>query len=165
MSRPFVIASGFRRLETTLVAYSEIALKSSSVRSRLERLLVKQIEYHLSKRGFHDSRARRRFGRIYVEGITVEQAGIIAKIFGVASVMPAIRTEADLDSVLGLVVKVASDRILDGQSFAVRPRVIGDHTFSSQDLASISAFGSPIGMLPEPIALMALSFLDPKTAP
>jgi thiamine biosynthesis protein ThiI len=135
MSRPQVIASGFRRLETTLVAYSEIALKSSSVRRRLERLLARQIESHLSMRGIHNNRARKRFGRIYVEGVTAEQAGIIAKIFGVASVMPAIRTEADLDSVMGLVVKIASDRILDGQSFAVRPRVVGDHPFSSQDLA------------------------------
>ena len=122
-------------METNLVAYSEIALKSSSVRRRLERLLARQIEYHLRKRGFHDSRAHRRFGRIYVEGVTAEQAGIIATIFGVASVMPAIRTGADLDSILGLVVEVASDRILNGQSFAVRPRVVGDHPFSSQDLA------------------------------
>ena len=122
-------------METVLVAYSEIALKSPPVRRRLERLLARQIEAHLRKKGFHDSRARRRFGRIYVEGITAEQAGIVAKVFGVASVMPAIRTETGLDSVLGLAVEIASDRIMDGQSFAVRPRVVGDHPYSSQDLA------------------------------
>ena len=122
-------------METTLVAYSEIALKSSRVRSRLERLLARQIEGHLRKRGFHEIRSHRRFGRIYVEGIKAEQAGIIAKVFGVASVMPAIRTEADLDSILSLAVDVASERILNGHSFAVRPKVVGDHPYSSRDLA------------------------------
>lgn len=122
-------------METTLVAYNEIALKSSRVRSRLERLLARQIEDHLRRRGFEGSQAHRRFGRIYVEGITAEQAETIAKIFGVASVMPAIRTEAGLDSVLNLAVEVASERISDKQSFAVRPKVVGDHPYSSRDLA------------------------------
>lgn len=122
-------------METTLVAYNEIALKSSRVRSRLERLLARQIEGHLRRRGFHDSRAHRRFGRIYVEGITAEQAEIVSNVFGVASVMPAVRTDSDINSVLNLATEIASDRILDGQSFAVRPKVVGDHAYSSRDLA------------------------------
>jgi thiamine biosynthesis protein ThiI len=135
MSGPKVIATGFSQLETTLVAYNEIALKSSRVRSRLERLLARQIEGHLRRRGFHDSRAHRRFGRIYVEGITAEQAEIVSNVFGVASVMPAVRTDSDINSVLNLATEIASDRILDGQSFAVRPKVVGDHAYSSRDLA------------------------------
>lgn len=126
---------GFSRLETTLVAYSEIALKSRRVRSRLERLLARQIEVHLHRRGFHDGRAHRRFGRIYVEGITAEEAEIVSNVFGVASVMPAVRTDSDINSVLDLATEVASERISDGQSFAVRPKVVGDYPYSSRDLA------------------------------
>ncbi len=36
---------------------------------------------------------------------------------------------------MNLAVEVAADRILDGEAFAVRPKVVGDHPYSSRDLA------------------------------
>lgn len=130
-----VIASGSRYLETIMVAYSEIALKSRRVRDRLEDLLAKQIGETLKRRGFTDSRVLRRFGRLYIEGAMTDAAALVAGVFGVVSVMPALKTRSDLDSVIELAVAVASDRIGEGQSFAVRPKVIGEHLFSSRDLA------------------------------
>jgi len=53
---------------TILVAYGEIALKGRYVRSRLERLLARQIEFTLSRRGFEGCRVLRRYGRLCVEG-------------------------------------------------------------------------------------------------
>ena len=70
---------------TILVAYGEIALKSRRVRGGLERLLARQIEERLRRGGFPDARALRRFGRIYVEGVTADAAHIIADVFGVVS--------------------------------------------------------------------------------
>ena len=122
-------------METILVAYNEIALKSPSVRRRLERLLVSNILSILNRKGFHDASATRRFGRIYVEGVPLDSAPTVAKVFGVASSMPALKTTADYESVERLAVEVADVRIQDGQSFAMRPKVVGDHPFSSQDLA------------------------------
>ncbi|MDH5201455.1 MAG: THUMP domain-containing protein, partial [Candidatus Bathyarchaeota archaeon] len=120
---------------TILVAYGEIALKSRRVRGGLERLLARQIEERLRRGGFPDARALRRFGRIYVEGVTADAAHIIADVFGVVSAMPAVRTGSELDSIIELTVEVASERIGDGQSFAVRPNVVGEHPYSSRDLA------------------------------
>ena len=120
---------------TILVAYGEIALKSRRVRGGLERLLARQIEERLRRSGFPNARALRRFGRIYVEGVTADAAHIIADVFGVVSAMPAVRTGSELDSIIELAVEVASERIGDGQSFAIRPNVVGEHPYSSRDLA------------------------------
>ncbi|MCW4036116.1 MAG: tRNA 4-thiouridine(8) synthase ThiI [Candidatus Bathyarchaeota archaeon] len=122
-------------METLLVAYGEIALKSRSVRGRLERLLARQIEYSLRRRGHPGARVLRRFGRLYVEGSTEKAAGIVADVFGVVSVMPALKTGSGLPEILELTVEVASERIGDGQTFAIRPKVVGQHPFSSRDLA------------------------------
>jgi thiamine biosynthesis protein ThiI len=121
-------------LETILVAYNEIALKSTSVRRRLERLLMSNILSILRRKGF-DAKATRGFGRIYVEGAPLDSASTVADVFGVASSMPALKTTTDYDSVQRLTVKIAEERIRDGQSFAMRPKVVGDHPYSSQDLA------------------------------
>jgi thiamine biosynthesis protein ThiI len=121
-------------LETILVAYNEIALKSPSVRRRLERLLMRNILSILKRKGF-DAKATRGFGRIYVQGAPLDSAPTVSNVFGVASSMPALKTAADYDSIQGLTVKVAEERIQDGQSFAMRPKVVGGHAFSSQDLA------------------------------
>ena len=120
---------------TILVAYGEIALKGRYVRSRLERLLARQIEFTLSRRGFEGCRVLRRYGRLYVEGAAAEAAEDVAGVFGVVSAMPALRTTSDLDSVIDLAVDVASKRIGEDRSFAVRPRTVGDQLYSSRELA------------------------------
>lgn len=122
-------------METLLVAYGEIALKSRPVRRRLENILVKHVGSALKRAGFDGHRVLRRYGRLYVEGAPAKAAETIAKVFGVVSVMPSSKTKSDFSSVLELVVEVASERIREGQSFAVRPRVVGDHPYSSRDLA------------------------------
>lgn len=122
-------------METILVAYGEISLKSRRVRSRLEKLLVKQVEFTLDRMGFHSHRVLRRYGRLYIEGATAQAAEAVANVFGIVSAMPSLQTTSDFDSVVDIAVKVASDRIGDGQSFAVRPKTVGDHSYSSRDLA------------------------------
>ncbi len=122
-------------METILVAYGEISLKSRYVRGRLERLLARQIEHALSRRGFEGCRVLRRYGRLYVEGADARAAEVIADVFGVVSAMPALRTAADYDSVVKLAVEVAAERIGENQSFAVRPKTVGSHPYSSRDLA------------------------------
>ena len=122
-------------METLLIAYGEIALKSRFVRSRLERLLARQIGFVLSRSGFKGHRVLRRYGRLYVEGVTAQAAEAVANVFGVVSVMPALRTNSDFESVVDFAVEVASKRIGEGQSFAVRPKTVGSHPYSSRDLA------------------------------
>lgn len=122
-------------METILIAYGEIALKSRRVRSRLEGLLAKQVEFALGRMGFQGHSVLRRYGRLYIEGAPAQAAEAAAKVFGVVSAMPSLRTKSDFDSVLNLAVQVASERIGDSQSFAVRPKTVGDHPYSSRELA------------------------------
>ncbi|MGQ9680844.1 MAG: tRNA uracil 4-sulfurtransferase ThiI [Candidatus Bathyarchaeia archaeon] len=121
--------------ETILVAYGELALKSSYVRRSLERRLASHISYHLKHNGYGEIIALRRFGRIYVENAPLDSVGVISNIFGVVAVMPSLRTSSKKESIIKLALEVASRRIGEGESFAIRPKVVGAHTFTSQELA------------------------------
>lgn len=117
------------------MAYGELALKSSYVRRRLEDLLARQIGFVLRRNGFEGRRVLRRFGRLYVEGVPAEAAEDVADVFGVVSAMPALRTSSDIESVVKLSVDIAHETIGEGRSFAIRPKVVGEHAYSGHDLA------------------------------
>jgi len=116
-----------------LAAYNEIALKSRFVRSTLERRLAAQIEYVLHRAGYPEARTRRQFGRIIIEGAPPEAADIAARVFGVVHAIPAEGTGIELDEVVALAVKAAGDTLKQGSTFAVRPRVVGEHPYGSRD--------------------------------
>jgi len=118
-----------------LVGYSEIALKSRYVRSKLERSLARDLEVMLAKGGWPGAKARRRFGRLVVEGAPPEAASQAAKTFGVSRAMPCRRVEADLASVVEALVEEAGRALPQGAGFAVRARVVGDHDYSGRDVA------------------------------
>lgn len=118
-----------------LVAYDEIALKSRYVRNKLERMLVDHIRFKLHHHGYSGFSVSRRFGRIYVEGVPEKAASLIAQVFGVALTMPAREAASDLTSVIQLIVEVAGLSLKEAQTFALRPKVVGDCSFSSQELA------------------------------
>ena len=120
---------------TILVSYSEIALKSNYVRTQLEHKLSQDIINQLKKKGYSDPTTRRRYGRIYIDGVPNEAVDIVSKVFGVANVMPSTEVEADFESVVNGIVEEAKKNINKGVSFAVRPKVIGDHKYGSRDVA------------------------------
>jgi thiamine biosynthesis protein ThiI len=120
---------------TILVSYSEIALKSRYVRNQLEKSLSQDIINLLKKNGYMNSSTKRKFGRIYVNGIPNEAVNIVSKVFGVANAMPSYGTEHDFESVVEGIVEEAKRSLREGNSFAVRPRVIGNHEYNSQDVA------------------------------
>jgi thiamine biosynthesis protein ThiI len=120
---------------TILVSYGEIALKGKYVRSRLERMLSEQIRYSLKREGFTDAEVARKFGRIYVDNVPNDAAELVAKVFGVVSAMPSRKTGVEIEQVVNCVVEEAKDVLRPGQSFAIRPRVVGEHPFHSRDIA------------------------------
>jgi len=119
---------------TVLVSYSEIALKSRPVRSRLERQMADQIGFALRRAGYRDFTVHRRFGRIIVEGVPDEAAEHVARVFGTVSAMPSTRVDPDMESVTAYVAEEARKAIKDGDGFAVRARVVGDQGYSSRDV-------------------------------
>jgi thiamine biosynthesis protein ThiI len=120
---------------TILVAYSEIALKGKYVRRKLESALVYQIRYQLERNGYTNSSVERRFGRIIIDGVPSEAAVVISKVFGVANTMASIQTDTSKSSVIETLVKLSRQSLNGGNTFAVRPKVIGDHPYGSRELA------------------------------
>jgi thiamine biosynthesis protein ThiI len=118
-----------------LVAYNEIALKSRYVRAALERRLVAQIEYVLRRNGYSEARAKRQFGRIIIKGAPAEAAKVVANVFGVVHAIPAEDSSSDISDVLELAVRVASTTLKLNSTFAVRPKVVGDQSYRSHDIA------------------------------
>ena len=120
---------------TILVSYSEIALKSRYVRNQLERSLAQDIVNLLRKHGNENAESHRRYGRIYIEGVPNEAADVVRKVYGVANVMPSTRMETGYETVLNGIVEEAKREMKEGDGFAVRPKVVGDHKFNSRDLS------------------------------
>jgi tRNA uracil 4-sulfurtransferase len=118
-----------------LAAYNEIALKSRYVRSTLERRLAAQIEHVLRRSGYGEARTRRQFGRIIVDGVPSEAAKIVADVFGVVHAIPTKETGSSVDEVVSLAIEVAGDVLKEDSTFAVRPKVVGDHPYGSRDIA------------------------------
>ena len=122
-------------MDTVLLSTAEVVLKSKSVRRLLERRLMDYIKFSLYKEGFRGFNVYRMQGRICVEGVEAERAaGVLSKLFGVVSVMPALRTTADLDDIVRCAVDAAGRVLEDRGSFAVRAKVVGEHPYSSRDL-------------------------------
>ena len=120
---------------TILVSYSEIALKSRYVRTQLEKRLEQDIKNQLKMHGHKSVTTRRRYGRIYVDGVPNEAAGTVSRVFGVANVMPSTETDATFNSVVEGIIDEARKTIKTQNSVAVRPKVIGNHSYNSRDIA------------------------------
>ena len=119
-----------------IARYGEVGLKSSKVRSRFEKKLVKNIKAAI------DCEVDRNQGRIYIFPQVFDDAiKNLNRVFGIVSYSPAISTYTDFDDIdktLGdYVEKLICENILDENTkFAIRCRRVGDHDFSSQEMAA-----------------------------
>jgi thiamine biosynthesis protein ThiI len=120
---------------TILVSYSEIALKSRFVRNHLEKSLAQDIVNLLRKNGYENPSTRRKYGRIYVDNVPNEAVDVVSKVFGVANTMPSTEIDNDFESVVEGIVEEAKRSLIEGNSFAVRPRVVGKRDYSSRDIS------------------------------
>ncbi len=119
-----------------LVRFGEIALKSRFVRRQLRDRLVGNIQDLFAAEGV-ECVTEADEARIYVHADDLNRArSILTRVFGVVSISPAAEGHADLETLKRLAVQEASHASLAaGGTFAVRPRRVGTHPFTSQDLA------------------------------
>ena len=118
-----------------LVRFGELALKSRFVRRQLRDRLIANIQDLFAVDGV-ECITEADEARVYVHVDDVAKArSILARVFGVVSVSPAAEVHADLDALRKAVLSEASRSLSPGQSFALRPRRVGTHPFTSQDLA------------------------------
>jgi thiamine biosynthesis protein ThiI len=124
----------YRQTDVVIVRYGELALKSPGVRNWYEKILLKNIAAMLDSRGIPYSLMRREWGRIFIETTDPRAAGAAANVFGVVSTSPALITEPNLESAAETCALLGKDLIHEGESFAIRARRSGNHSFSSADI-------------------------------
>jgi thiamine biosynthesis protein ThiI len=124
-----------QEFDVVMVRYDEIALKSPRVRNRYERILIGNIKKMLDSHGIPYTSITRDWGRIFIHTSDMRTVEIASKIFGISSVSPALTTTSDLQHIKALAAQVADSIIREGESFAIRARRAGVHTFTSRDVA------------------------------
>jgi thiamine biosynthesis protein ThiI len=99
-------------------------------------LLIKNIRAKLKLEGLSLEGIERKYGRIYLKtAVPREVARAVSKVFGISSTSPAISCKADLEAISGIALKLAEERGGRGVKFAVRCRRVGEHPFTSIDVA------------------------------
>lgn len=154
--------------DVIIARYGEIGIKSPRVRSRFERKLVANIKSAFS------CNINVNQGRIYIFPKDFNEAcDKLKKIFGIVSFSLAIKTKTNFDDIEETIneysEKLSNNNLLsDKTKFAVRCRRVGNHKFSSQELAGfvgsviIKKFNSPVD-LSNPDLEVFLEVRDDKT--
>jgi len=123
------------RYHLLVVRYGELALKSSYIRKRFERILIKNISIALNRENISYSISSD-WGRIYIETDYIEESiPVLKRIFGITSFSPAIKTNATIQDISNLATSFAEELISREKKFALRVTRTGEHSFSSQDIA------------------------------
>ncbi|MDD1763193.1 MAG: THUMP domain-containing protein, partial [Methanobacteriaceae archaeon] len=121
-----------------IVRYGEIGIKSPVVRKRFEKRLLSNIKSAL------DCQSSVEQGRIFLYVKDAELAReVLSKTFGVVSFSPAVVTETDFDTLKQRLTlytrKLVEEGVFSGEdSFAIRCRRVGQHSFTSQELAAFA---------------------------
>ena len=120
--------------DIVIVRYGELALKSPGVRNWYEKTLMRNISAMLDQRGIRYSSVSREWGRIFIRTSDQRAASAAADVFGVVSASFATAVDVSLESISEKCADIGAEFIAEGDSFAIRARRTGNHTFSSQDV-------------------------------
>lgn len=139
-------------LRPIIVRYGEIGIKSPRVRSRFQRRLISNIKNSI--RG--DIAIKQ--GRIFLFPENHDEAmESLGKIFGVVSYSPTVKTTTDYDSIKETLQSYVQELVQEElfspeQSFAIRCRRVGEHDFTSQEMAAycgavvVDEIGAPVDL-------------------
>jgi thiamine biosynthesis protein ThiI len=117
-----------------LVRYSEIGLKSKPIRKRFETQL-KDNMMNMLVRDKVEALVTSDTSRFYVStNDTDATVRSLRKVFGIASMSVAEICASDMSEICEAAAKYSVTRIKKGQSFAVRARREGSHTYTSMEL-------------------------------
>ena len=107
-----------------LVSTAEFTLKSQPVRQLLTRLLKRHIRFDLKRFGIENCKITQSGGFLVVADIDdIEKiAEELSRVFGVAHVDACQRIPLDLDEISACVVKLAQEKLKNGETFAIRAR-------------------------------------------
>jgi len=117
-----------------LVRYSEIGLKSKPIRKRFESQLKDNI-VNMLIRDRIEALVTSDDSRLYVTADDTEKAlRSVRKVFGVSSLSVAETCTSSMEDICAAAAEYSKTRIRKGQSFAVRARREGNHSYNSMEL-------------------------------
>lgn len=122
--------------DTIIVRYGgEIGIKGEWTKRAQERQLLKNMKAALKHYRIAYESVERQRGRTYIKTRKTDAAmRKLAKVFGVSSMSPAVQTSSTMKDLVDTCLLVAKKTFKPEQSFAVRCRRVGAHTYSSMDV-------------------------------
>lgn len=118
-----------------IIRYGEIALKAKYTRNYFENKLIENIKKTF-KQNKISNEITKEWGRLYLKTNDIDNSiTILKKIFGIVSISPAIKNKTDLNEVSHSVCDIAKKILKKNNSFALRVNRVGNHEFTSQDVA------------------------------
>ena len=122
--------------DTVIVRFGgEIGIKAPFTRKQYERRLNLNIKASLKQHAIPYLAFFRTPGRLYIKtNRAQETADKLSRVFGISSLSPAFETSSSLDEILSISAKLASSSFGHGESFAVRCRRVGRHSYTSQEV-------------------------------
>jgi thiamine biosynthesis protein ThiI len=122
--------------DSVIVRYGgEIGIKRAWTRKMYERRLRDNIKSVLKHHGIPYDKVIRKHGRLFLKtSLAVEASSKLAEVFGVTSLSPALETTSKLSDVVDKSVFLAGLTLREEESFAVRCRRVGRHSYTSMDV-------------------------------
>ncbi|MHA1349527.1 MAG: THUMP domain-containing protein [Promethearchaeota archaeon] len=125
-----------------LIRYAEIWLKSQKIKIRMLKYLMSNITKILKRKGikFNKYQMSKDSSRVFFffNNKDIPSAiNVIKNAFGVHSLSPAIRTSNNLKNITERTIELAKDILEPEDSFALRVKRSGNHSYTSIEVAQI----------------------------
>ena len=125
-----------------LIRYAEIWLKSQKIKIRMLKYLMSNITKILKRKGikFNKYQMSKDSSRVFFffnNKDLPSAISVVKNAFGVHSLSPAIRTSDNLKNITERTIEVAKDILDRKDTFALRVKRSGKHSFTSMEVAQI----------------------------
>ncbi len=122
-------------MNTILIRYAELGLKSERVRSRFLSQFVKDINNTLTDHGIeHFIRTER--GRIFVETEEIEgSVELLRTIPGIHSLSVVEETTSEMEGLMGALSEFSNSRLKEGMTFGIKVKKAFEMALSTRDIA------------------------------
>ncbi len=117
-----------------LLRYGEIGLKSGPVRRSMKRRLIRNVKAIFSHWG-EECSVKEEEGRLFVSSDSAEAHEVLSRVFGLVSFSPVWITTSQMEDMTRLALELVKEVIQRGPRFAVRVRRVGEHSYTSMDVA------------------------------
>ena len=126
-------------LDSVIIRFGgELWIKKTWTRRLYERRLVKNIKNVLKLHEVPYDEIVRRHSRLFLRTNSAVQASLeLMRIFGISSVSPSLETSSKLENIIDRSVFLASHVLKMGNTFAVKCRRVGNHSYSSADVCRV----------------------------